>query len=50
MDSRYKEGESLLGLHVVEQVDAGDRDIKLYRITDFGKEIIESLRQSKDRL
>ena len=50
MDSRYRETESLLNLHVVEQIHSGDNDIKLYRITDFGKEIIESLRISKNRL
>jgi len=44
MESRYREDESLLSLHVVEQMHSGTRDIKLYRITDFGKEIIESLR------
>ena len=46
MESRYRVDESLLSLHVVEQIKSGSRDIKLYRITDFGKEIIESLKSS----
>lgn len=50
MDSRYRQEESLLSLHVVEQIHAGGNDIKLYRITDFGKEIIESLRNNKSRM
>ena len=50
MDSRYREEESLLSLQVVEQIRSGGNDIKLYRITDFGKEIIESLRNNKNRL
>ena len=50
MKSRYKNDESLISLHVVEQAKSGNRNIKLYKITDFGKEIIESLRNGKDRL
>ena len=42
MDSRYRQEESLITLNIVEQIKGG-RDIKLYKITDFGKEIIESL-------
>ena len=48
MESRYREDESLINLHVVEQVKS-PRDIKLYRITDFGKEIVESLKNNRDR-
>jgi predicted transcriptional regulator with HTH domain len=44
MDSRYREEESLLSLNIIEQTK-GNRDIKLYRITDFGKEIVQSLRK-----
>ena len=47
MESRYREEESLINLHVVEPVKTNSRDIKLYRITDFGKEIVESLRNNK---
>jgi predicted transcriptional regulator with HTH domain len=44
MDSRYRKDESLLSLEIVEQTTS-NRDIKLYKITDFGKEIIESLKK-----
>ena len=50
MESRYKEDESLISLHVVELMKSGSRDIKLYKLTDFGKEIIENLRTNNDRL
>ena len=43
MGSRYKEEESLIALEVVEQVK-NNSNIKLYKLTDFGKEIVESLR------
>lgn len=45
MKPRYRDEESLLNLDIVEEVSGG-RDIRLYRITHFGKEIMESL---KDR-
>ena len=44
MGSRYKVEESLISLEIVEQVES-DRNIKIYKLTDFGKEIIESLRE-----
>ena len=44
MDSRYREDESLLSLELVEQTQGG-KDIKLYKITEFGKEMIISLRK-----
>ena len=50
MESRYRPEESLLSLNVIEQVQSGSRDIKLYKITDFGKDIIESLRHTKNHL
>jgi len=43
MDSRYKEEESLLSLKIVEE-KSGGKNIKLYSLTPFGKEIAESLR------
>ena len=43
LESRYREDESLISLKIVEQM-SGSKDIKLYRITDFGKEIIDSMR------
>lgn len=50
MNSRYRDDESLLSLHIVEQIDSGrHRDIKLYRLTSFGKEIMESIRENRKR-
>jgi predicted transcriptional regulator with HTH domain len=50
MNSRYRNDESLMSLNLVEQIAGGrQRDIKLYRLTDFGKEIIESMRETKKR-
>jgi predicted transcriptional regulator with HTH domain len=44
MESRYKQEESLLSLHIVEQLSSGKKnDIKLYKLTDFGKEIIQTI-------
>ena len=44
MDQRYRQEESLISLQIVEQVDSGkNHDIKLYKITDFGKELLSSL-------
>jgi len=44
MESRYREDESLLSLNIVELKTSG-KDIKLYGITPFGKEILESLKE-----
>lgn len=43
MESRYREDESLLSLDIVE-MKSGGKNIKLYGITPFGKEILESIR------
>ena len=43
MGTRYKEDESLLSLDLVEE-KRGGKNIKLYGLTPFGKEILESLR------
>ena len=44
MNSRYRKEESLIGLNIVELMNREDGpDIKLYRITDFGKEILDSI-------
>jgi len=43
MESRYREDESLISLNLVEEKKGG-KDIRLYGLTYFGKEIIESLR------
>jgi predicted transcriptional regulator with HTH domain len=44
MGFRYKEDESLLSLEIVEE-KSGGKNIKLYGLTSFGKEVIESLRK-----
>ncbi|MGF3554458.1 MAG: archaellum operon transcriptional activator EarA family protein [Thermoplasmatota archaeon] len=44
MGSRYKEEESLIALEIVEQVSSG-KNIKIYRLTEFGKDIMESLKK-----
>ncbi len=50
MNTRYRDDESLISLNLVEQIDGGRRkDIKLYRLTNFGKEIVEGLRENKKR-
>ena len=43
MESRYRKDESLLNLEIVVQTSGG-KDIKLYKLTDFGKEILESMK------
>ena len=44
MGERYKKEESLIGLDIVEQITSG-KDVKLYRLTDFGKEIIGNIKR-----
>ena len=47
MNLRYRDDDSLITLNIVEQINGGKRnDIKLYKLTDFGKEMLESI---KDR-
>jgi len=50
MNTRYRDDESLITLNIVEQIEGGKhKDIKLYKITAFGKEIVETLRENKKR-
>ena len=44
MGTRYKEDESLLNLDIVEE-KSGGKNIRLYGLTPFGKEVLESLNQ-----
>ena len=44
MGSRYKDEESLVGLNIVEQIES-NKNVKLYRLTNFGKEVIESFKR-----
>jgi len=43
MESRYREEESLLALNLVEEKNSG-KNIKLYGLTSFGREIMESFK------
>jgi predicted transcriptional regulator with HTH domain len=50
MNTRYRNDESLISLNLVEQIEGGKhQDIKLYRLTYLGKEIVEGLRENKKR-
>jgi len=42
MNSRYREEESLITLELVEE-KSGGKNIRLYALTDFGKEIIGTI-------
>ena len=42
MNSRYREDESLVGLDLVEEKKSGS-NIKLYGLTQFGREMIEDM-------
>jgi predicted transcriptional regulator with HTH domain len=46
MGSRYKEEESLLSLEIVEE-KSGGKNIKLYSLTPFGKEVVELFKNNK---
>ena len=46
MNSRYRDDESLIGLNIVEQIEA-HKNVKIYRITDFGKEIVNSMKEKR---
>ena len=46
MNTRYRDDESLLSLNIVEQVDGG-KNVKIYKLTDFGKEIIQSMKERR---
>jgi predicted transcriptional regulator with HTH domain len=44
MEERYKEDESLLNLDIVEEKSCRN-NVRLYGITDFGKEMIRSVKE-----
>jgi predicted transcriptional regulator with HTH domain len=46
MNSRYREDESLIALELVEEKYAG-KNIRLYALTDFGKEILDTLQSRR---
>ena len=45
MEERYKQDESLLNLDIVQEKSCGNH-VRLYGITDFGKEMVKTV---KDR-
>ncbi len=47
MDTRYKEEESLLNLHIIEEKNCGNGNIRLYGITDFGKEMLKNIKDHR---
>lgn len=46
MDERYKDDESLLNLTIVEEI-INEKNTKIYKLTDFGKELIISMNKQK---
>ena len=46
LNHRYRKEESLIDLEIVEEIEGG-KNIKLYKITDFGKEIVTSLSERR---
>ena len=46
MGSRYKVDESLISLNLVEE-KSGGKNIKLYGLTPFGKEILDEVNRRK---
>ena len=50
MGSKYRDDGALINLNIVEQTSDGrDNNTKSYRLTDFGKEIIESIRDKDNK-
>jgi predicted transcriptional regulator with HTH domain len=48
MNSRYRQEESLISLQIVELIkNNSNTDIKLYKLTDFGKEILETIKAGR---
>ena len=46
MQTRYKEDESLLTLNIIEEKNCG-KNIRLYGITEFGKEMLKTIRDRR---
>ena len=46
MNTRYKEEESLINLDIIEEKNCGN-NVRLYGITDFGKEMLKLLRERR---
>jgi predicted transcriptional regulator with HTH domain len=46
MEERYKEDESLLTLDIVQEKNCGN-NVRLYGITPFGKEMIQTVTEKE---
>lgn len=46
MNSRYRNDESLIGLNLVELIESS-KHVKIYKLTDFGKEIVQSMHERR---
>jgi len=46
MNSRYRNDESLIGLNLVELIESS-KNVKIYKLTDFGKEIVQSMQERR---
>ncbi len=46
MESRYRVEESLINLDIVEE-KSGGRNIRLYGLTPFGREILENVKKTR---
>jgi predicted transcriptional regulator with HTH domain len=46
MNARYREDESLISLELVEE-KSGGKNIRLYALTNFGKEIIDTIHNKR---
>ena len=46
MNTRYRDDESLLSLNLVEQIEGG-KNVKIYRLTDFGRKILQSMKERR---
>jgi uncharacterized protein len=46
MGTRYKQEESLISLDIVEE-KSGGKNIKLYGLTSFGKEVVETFNKMR---
>jgi len=45
MNKRYRQEESLIQLDIVQELN--EKSIRLYKITDFGKELLNSLKERR---
>jgi predicted transcriptional regulator with HTH domain len=46
IETRYREEESLIGLNMVEE-RSGGKNVRLYGVTDFGREIIQTMKSRR---